>query len=299
MMEVRPTTIRYLRSDPRAISTYTSRTWGATRAVDYARFERLVIGIGAAAIVGTATLTLGSKTDPVELIAQLLLLAVVVGAVRWGRRGGTTAAVGALAAYAVVKGVSLSGSGITPGALWLLVLHAVMYGAVGVLGGEACSRMKLVFARAQDARAVDESTSAYTPAFLARLLSEAIAGFERYNMSFSVLVIGVDGRATAGMTPAGSADVVRAIATRLRKGLRLVDDVGRLPWGPFAIILPQTGVAGANTAADRLRADLRDELRIEDAAITVRVLHAADDLAAIKTLAAEAAQSDEPPVPAS
>ena len=267
--------------------------------MDYARFERLVIGIGAAAIVGTATLTLGMKSDPVELVAQLLLLAVLVGAVRWGRRGGTTAAVGAVVVYAVVKGLAVGTAGIASQAMWLIALHAAMYLAVGIIGGEACSRMKTLFARAHDSRAFDESTSAYTAAFLGRLLTEAIAGFERYNMAFSVLVIGVDGRATAGMRATDSADVVRSIALRLRKGLRLVDEMGRLPWGPFAIILPQTGVAGAHTAADRLRADLRDELKIEDAAITVRVMSAADDLEAIRTLAAEAAQTDEPMRPTS
>jgi GGDEF domain-containing protein len=258
--------------------------------VDYARFERLVIGIGAAAIVGTATFALRPGTDPIELVALLLLLAVVVGAVRWGRRGGTTAAVGATLAYIALK--ALAGSaGLTPDVLGLFALRAVMYFGVGVLGGEACSRMKLVFARAHDARAIDESTSAYTSQFLARVLYEAVGTFERYNALFSVVVISIDGRATTQMRPSESADVVRTIALRLRKGLRLVDDLGRLPWGAFAIVLPQTGRPGANTVADRLRADLRDELRIEDAAITVRVLSATEDLDAIKTLAGEAAEA--------
>jgi GGDEF domain-containing protein len=95
---------------------------------------------------------------------------------------------------------------------------------------------------------------------------------------------------TSGMNAADSAGVLRTIATRIRKALRLMDDVGRLPWGAFAIIMPQTGVPGAHAAADRVRADLREELSIEDAAITVRVLSASDDLEAIKTLAVEAGQ---------
>lgn len=258
--------------------------------MDYARFERLVIGIGAAAIVGTATFSLRPGSDPIELVALLLLLAVLVGAVRWGRRGGTTAAVAATVAYVALKALAGVG-GVTPDVLGLFALRAVMYFGVGVLGGEACSRMKVVFARAHDARAIDETTSAYTPVFLSRVLNEAIGTYERYSAAFSVVVISIDGRATAQMRPSESADVVRTIATRLRKGLRLVDDLGRLPWGAFAVVLPQTGSPGAHTAADRLRADLRDELRIEDAAITVRVLSASDDLDAIKTLAAEAAEA--------
>jgi GGDEF domain-containing protein len=150
--------------------------------------------------------------------------------------------------------------------------------------------MKHHFARARGALALDDASAAYTPQFVARLLAEDIAGFERYNLSFSVVVMGVDGRVTSGMSAAEAAQVQRSIATRLHNGLRLVDDVGRLPWGAFAIILPQTGVPGANVCADRLRADLRDELSIEDEAISVRILNTAHDLEAIKTLAMEAAE---------
>jgi GGDEF domain-containing protein len=259
--------------------------------VDYARFERLVIGVGAAAIVGTAALSLNARTDPVELVAQLLLLAVLFGAVRWGRRGGTIAAVAAMVVYGIAKWVSLTPAETTP-ALWqMLALRAVMYAIVGIAGGEACSRMKSLFARAHDARAIDEASSVYTPQFLAHLIGESVARYERYGLSFSVLVISVDGRVTSGMGPADTASTVRTIATRLRKGLRLVDDVGRLPWGAFAIVLPQTGLTGAHTAGDRLRADLRETLGIEDAAITVRAISAGDDLDAIKALAAEAASA--------
>jgi GGDEF domain-containing protein len=256
--------------------------------VDYARFERLIIGVGAAAIVGTAALSLGASADPIELVAQLLLLAVLFGAVRWGRRGGTIAAVVAFVAYVAVKAIAVSGSFSDPDVLRTFALRAALYGLVGVLGGEACSRMKDLFTRAHDARAIDEVSTAYTPRFVARLLDEAVATFQRYGLLFSVLVISVDGRATIGMGASDAAGVLRTTAMRIRKGLRLVDEVGRLPWGAFAIILPQTGRAGAQIAGDRLRADLRETLSVDDAAITVRTLTASDDLDAIIALAAEA-----------
>ena len=261
--------------------------------MDYARFERLIIGVGAAAIVGTAALSLGASADPIELVAQLLLLAVLFGAVRWGRRGGTIAAVAALLAYVVIKGIAASGNLSDPNLLRMLALRAVMYGLVGILGGEACSRMKTLLTRAHDARAIDEASTAYTPRFIARLLKDAVATFQRYDLSFSVLVIAVDGRATTGMGASDAAAVLRTTAMRLRKGLRLVDEVGRLPWGAFAIILPQTGRSGAQIAGDRLRADLRETLRVDDAAITVRTLTTSDDLDAIITLADEADPSGE------
>jgi GGDEF domain-containing protein len=257
-------------------------------AVDYARFERLTVGVGAAAIIGTATLSLGTGADPVELVALLLLLAVLFGAVRWGRRGGSIAAVAALVIYVAAKELSAAGNLLAPETLRLLAIRTVMYAVVGIAGGAACERMKALLTRAHDARAIDEASTAYTPKFLARLLAESIAQFERYSLAFSVLVISVDGRATSGMGAAEATGVTRTIATRLHRGLRLVDEVGRLPWGAFAIILPQTGRAGAEVAGDRLRADLRETLGIEDAAITVRTLTASDDLEAIRALSAEA-----------
>lgn len=256
--------------------------------MDYARFERLTIGVGAAAIVGTATISLSVGAGPIELVAQLLLLAVLFGAVRWGLRGGAIAAVAALAAYAAIKTIAASGNFSNPDLLRLLALHGAMYALVGIAGGEACSRMKSLFARAHDARAIDDASTAYTPQFIARLLKEAVATYQRYTLTFSVLVVSVDGRATSGMGAAEASGVARTIAIRLRRGLRLVDEVGRLPWGAFVIVLPQTGRSGAEIAGDRLRADLRETLRIEDAAITVRTLTAADDIDDISALAEEA-----------
>ena len=161
-----------------------------------------------------------------------------------------------------------------------------------MLGGEACDRIRVAFALAKDARAFDESSAAYTPKFLSRRLIESISAYERYNQVFSVVVIGVDGRTVNGAKSAHMTEMVRSIVDRLRAGLRLVDEVGRLPWGAYALVLPHTASSGAHVVADRLRADLREGLGIQDESITLRVLTAAEDLDAIKTLASEASQED-------
>lgn len=70
--------------------------------MDYSKFERLAIGIGAVGIMATAAFSLYPTPDTVELVAQLLLLAVLIGAVRWGRRGGTYTAVVATVAYILI-----------------------------------------------------------------------------------------------------------------------------------------------------------------------------------------------------
>jgi GGDEF domain-containing protein len=259
--------------------------------MDYTRFERLFIGIGVAAIVGTATLSLVSQLDPIELVAQLLLLVVLVAAVRFGRNGGTLAALAAAVLYVAVRAFALPAGGMSSGLIALLAVRVLAYGAVGVLGGEACGRMRVMFALAKDARAIDESSLAYTPHFLSRRLTESVSTFERYSAIFSVVVIGIDGRSTGSAKSANLSEMVRSIVERIRSGLRLVDEVGRLPWGSYVLVLPHTASAGAQVVADRIRADLREGLDIEDQAIGIRVLTATEDLDAIKTLATEAAEA--------
>jgi GGDEF domain-containing protein len=260
--------------------------------VDYSRFERLAIGVGVIAVIGTATLSLVSQVDPIELAAQLLLLAVLVAAVRWGRRGGTLAGIGAMVAYVALRSLTIPTQGITALFVTLLAARTIAYLSLGVLGGEACDRIRVAFALAKDARAFDESSAAYTPKFLSRRITESVSSYERYNEVFSVVVIGVDGRAIPGAKSAHATEMVTSIVDRLRAGLRLVDEVGRLPWGAYALVLPHTASAGAHVVADRLRADLREGLGIADESITLRVLTAGDDLDAIRTLAAESAQED-------
>jgi GGDEF domain-containing protein len=264
--------------------------------VDYARFERLIIGVGAAAIVATAALSLTPRPDVVELIAQLLLLAVLVGAVQWGRRGGTTAAVVAIVAYTVLRVPAIAVSGLTGDVLRLLGLHAALYGLVGIAGGEACTRIRHALATMQDAAAIDEASSVYTPRFVGRRLQTAIASFHRYGVGFSVIVLTVRDRSLAGRLSITDEAQIHAIATRMRGELRLVDEIGRLPRGAFVVIMPNTKLAGAGIVAARLEGVLRDSLGIPEGDFETRALSTLDDIHAIEELAEEsvaAAQADD------
>lgn len=254
--------------------------------VDYARFERLAMGVGVVAIVGNATISLVTHVDPVELVAQLLFLAVVLAAVRWGSKGGAFAAYGAVTLYVAMRLLTVPPAMTTLDLLGPLTARATAYLAVGILGGEVCNRIRIVLAKAKDARAIDESSSAYTPQFLSRRIVESAGRFERYGEDFSLVIICVDSR---GTDPSRKPDLVRAVVDQIRSGLRLVDEVGRLPEDDYGLLLPHTGGAGAHVVAERLRADLKERLSIGDESLTVRVLTAADDLEAIRALAADAA----------
>ena len=254
--------------------------------MDYARFERLAVGVGVVGIVGSATISLVTHVDPVELVAQLLLLAVLLAAVRWGSKGGAFAAYAAVTFYVAMRLLTIPPATTMLDLLGPLTVRTTVYLAVGIIGGEVCNRIRIVLAKAKDARAIDEDSAAYTPQFLSRRIRESAGRYERYGEDFSIVVFGVDSR---GTDPARKPDLVRAIVDRIRSGLRLVDEVGRLPEDDYALLLPHTGGAGAQVVAERLRADLKERLAIGDASISVRVFTATDDLEAIRALGANAA----------
>lgn len=257
--------------------------------MDYSRFERLTIGIGAVAILTTATFTLYPKTDAIELVAQLLLLAVLVGAVRWGRRGGTFTAVAATVAYILMRIDYVATSNFPPEFTRLLLIRAGTYALLGIAGGEACSRIKYVFARAKDDMAIDPTSRVYTTDFMIRLLRASVASYLRYGAPFSVIVLEVSSSFAAGLRPGKADGVIRTIAGQLRSELRLVDDIGRLHDGSFVILLPQTGRREADGVAQRLSSGLRESLGMSAEMVRAHALGAMDDLSLIEELIAEAA----------
>jgi GGDEF domain-containing protein len=261
--------------------------------MDYAKFERVAIAIGAVAVVATAAFSLYPTPDTVELVAQLLLLAVLVGAVRWGRRGGTFVAVVATVSYIVMRMYLplqinwVADITVVPEFTRLLVIRSASYALVGIVGGEACSRMKYAFARAQDDLAIDPSSRVYTSGFITRTIRTAVASYRRYGAPFSVIVLEIDDSLVEGMRPDKAERVVRAMASHLRNELRLVDDIGRYRSGSFLVMLPQTQRPEAEGVAARLASGLRDSVGIAEGAIRTQVFGTADDIAEIEALAAD------------
>jgi len=253
--------------------------------VDYARFARLTIGTGAAVIVAAAALSLAPSPDAIELVAVLLLLAVLVGAVQWGRRGGTITALAATVIYVLLRVPDVASKGLTAEMVRSLLIHAALYGLVGIAGGEACARMKFVLARTKDALAVDEESLVYTPRFFARLVIAAMGSFQRYGAPFSVIVLTIDS------TPElGPRDLARTVGSTSRRELRLVDEVGRLESGAFAVLLPQTAKPGAEVVASPPRCAVADAAGTIPGSRHLGTEWPLDDLQAIEALVEEHAE---------
>ena len=249
----------------------------------YARFEWLAIGVGAAAILGTVTFSLQPRPDWIELIAQLLLLAVLIGAVHWGRKGGLLSALAATIIYLALR-IPTVATTMDAEVIELILIRAVTFGVIGVIGGEICGRIKYFFARLEDTCSIDEHSRVYNQRFVRQLLESNLGAARRYGSEFSIALIAVSPSITAGLRPGRVRRLVRAIADHIRTDVRMIDDVGRLEDGRFILIMPHTPKAGGHIATDRVRKGLCDVLGAKDESVTASVLGSADDLDALQSL---------------
>ncbi len=251
----------------------------------YMRFEMLAVAVGGVAIFGTIVASWRGQPIVEELIAQLLLLAVLVGAVHWGRNGGFVAAVFAIVVYIAMRAPLVAGDGITPDVLDLVLVRTVTYGFVGIVGGEVCGRIKYLLARLESALNVDEETQLYDQRFVARLVESNFGQYSRYTTPFSIGLIELTPALTSELAPARRRSLLKATANHIRNDVRLVDDVGRLDDGRFVLVLPHTPKQGGQVAAERVRTGLLDLLGARDESVTSEVIGAPEDVAAIQGLA--------------
>jgi GGDEF domain-containing protein len=253
--------------------------------VKYARFEWLMIGVGAIAIAGMTAILYATGNGSYEgVVTQVLLFAVLAGAVHWGRNGGFVAAVGASVAGIALHAPELLSDGLTPALLRLILIQLAVYGLVGILGGEAAGRMKYLVAGMEDDANVDAETHVYTGRFLGGLLGENLFLHDRYGTPFSLVTITLSPTLTAQLSDRKRMMLLRSVADRVRNTVRLVDDVGRLEDGSFVLVLPQTGRDGGAVAAERVRAEVAELLGATDGAVVARVLSVPDDTAGIDAL---------------
>jgi GGDEF domain-containing protein len=254
--------------------------------VKYSRFELLTIGIGGVAILGTVAFAIHPRPDWIELVAQLLLLVVLVGAVHWGRNGGLVAALGATLLYVVLRLPSIVAVGLEAEVLELILIRTAAFGVIGIIGGEICGRIKYFFARLEDSLSIDEHSRVYNQRFLAQLLANSLASATRYGTRFSMATIELAPCLTSELRPSRQNSLVRTVADHIRNDVRLIDDVGRLDDGRFVLVLPHTPKDGGHIAAARVRAGVRDLLGAKDESVTATVYGSDEDADAIAAFVA-------------
>jgi hypothetical protein len=255
----------------------------------YSSFERIVLVVSALAVVATVamSLTAGPISWP-ELMGQVFVLVVLAAAVHWGRNGGFIAAAVATIVYALFAVPQVAaGRGLQPGTVQLVLVHAVVYAIVGVVGGEVCGRLKYQLASIDGASALDDDTRLYAESVVHGLASGGLARFHRYGTPFSVVELSLSPGLFAELRPVKRRAMLRRVANHVRNDVRMVDDIGRLDDGRFVVLLPSTPGSGAEVVADRLQKGMRDLLSARDDSVTASVFATDQDPEALERFCCE------------
>ena len=262
----------------------------------YVRFEQFVMGIATLAVLAMTIMAARDTSSALtESVAGLLLLAVLAAAVHFGRNGGLAAAIGASAIYTLMSVPAMTADrGLTSHALVLLAMRVATYGLVGIVGGEACARLRHFLTRFANSDTFDEWSRLFNQRYASAVLDKALSGFQRYGHSFCVVLLTVAPSVTADLGPQKVRAVVRGVAGYLRGDLRMIDEVARLDDGRFFVLLPNTPTEGGALVAGRVCDGVRDLLGALDDSVSVRSLSAAEDTPAVTALADDVRPAPDP-----
>jgi hypothetical protein len=111
-----------------------------------------------------------------------------------------------------------------------------------------------------------------------------LASCQRYGRPLAIVTISLEPSVLANLRPRRQRELLRDVGNRIRNGVRLVDDVGRLDDGMFMLVLPCTEPAGAQIVANRISASVRSLLGVQDPMVSAEVLGSEKDLDAIRQL---------------
>ena len=252
----------------------------------YTRFEALAFVLGSAAIVASVFVPATAAAMPAEVVAQLLMIVVLAGALHWGRNGGFIAALIATAIYVGMRFSVLQAEGLSGDAMTMIVSRVAAYAVIGVAGGELSSRLKYLLARVEHGSMVDHETGLYSAAYAGQAIRSAHGQWMRYEKPYSVVVFVLTPAVWSALKPARMTALLRRIASHLRNDIRMVDDVAYHANGRFLVLLPETPAEGASVAASRLRSGVIELLGTTEDTVTAEVLSFGSDDAALIELAA-------------
>jgi hypothetical protein len=119
----------------------------------------------------------------------------------------------------------------------LLLVRALTYGLVGIIGGELCGRIKYILAGLESKLNIDDDTQLYNQRYIARMMSTQIGINTRYHAPFAVGLISLTPALTSELKPSrrralcrdqlrrpaariGRERAVRVPSWRLHRGLR-------------------------------------------------------------------------------
>lgn len=225
----------------------------------YDDFRRMLILFGGGVILITSVFVfIGLRSVP-EVVGQLLFLIILFGAAYYGREGGIMTAILATVIYAAVYFPTIISVGVGP-ILSLILIRAAIFGFTGPVGGEICSRIKRFLTEVGNQQFIDPNTRLFNNQYFARVLKAQVENFDRYNTVFSVVLIDISDNVMSYLRQEKYQHVLKEIADDILKGIRLVDEAGRVKEDQFLVLLPYTPEEGAKIAAKRVYSSLEKKL---------------------------------------
>jgi diguanylate cyclase (GGDEF)-like protein len=128
--------------------------------------------------------------------------------------------------------------------------------------------------RAQELASADRLTGLWNHGEFHQRLSEETARSRRHNLNFSVLILDVDNFKAVNdyYGHRGGDDLLRQLAHRIQENMRSSDLAARYGGDEFAIVFTETGLQGAQIAAEHLRQEVEGRpfhIRNQDVPITI------------------------------
>lgn len=262
--------------------------------MSHIRLEQLVLAIGGATILGSLAVSLptGSQPELIEIVAQLMLLAVLFAAVRYGRRGGVVAACLAAILYVALRIPTFGDSPPTSAMALIIATRIAAFGLIGIVGAEASRHILYSIARLEGGSALDEWSRVFNQRYFAREFEQALGRSTRYGEPFGLVVIAISPSLFGDLRPTRQRTLVRSLGDALRSDIRLVDEVARLDDGRFAVLLPHTSKPGTDVVGARLTTLTRKSLAARDEAVSSRCLSAPEDEPQMRALLAEISRAE-------
>jgi hypothetical protein len=260
--------------------------------LSYDSFDRVVLFSVAAALLASVALSvISGQFGAVALTIQLLVAFVAISAARYGRRGGSAAAIAGSIVYVLVQGL-VSASSAGPSASPLSMAWPIAaFGVVGIAGGQVLTWLKYDPARFASANALDDWSRLYNQNHFISLLRAASDRFEDDGEKCCVAILHVSCQVTGEKRAAKNRRIVRTVAQQILSGVRLTDDCARLDNGSFAVLFSGSGSEHGRKSADRLRQAIERQLRNDTCAVGTSYASLPDPDGSFSRLVAELDQS--------
>lgn len=218
-----------------------------------------MVALGFAVILATMIDAINSELGYGNLLGQALMAPVLFVALHWGRRSGQLAA---LAAGVIYLAATATGNDSSFGLISQeVVIRAIAYGAVGILGGELAHKMKYVLAGIENENYLDQQTKVFDKSYLTRLIQNFISYHSRYTRPFSIIMITLTqaGASADRLLPLDQKGM-RLSAMILRDNIRIIDELGCWNNTTLCVVAPDTATHDAPAACRRITRVLDEQL---------------------------------------